>query len=104
LLKQSLNYLIQSYQGYGEETSSVIGSSVDVRTAFLFTTKSSGNQNELISGHIVKFLIGFSNRGEKDFTVKHCETSFRYPLDFSYHVQNVCKLNEGLWFNTYCIV
>jgi len=33
-------------------------------------------------------LIGFANRGEKDFTVHFSHTSFRYPLDFSYHVQN----------------
>ena len=44
---------------------------------------------ELVVGRVTKFEIGFANRGEKDFTVHFSHTSFRYPLDFSYHVQNV---------------
>ena len=66
-----------------------IGPSPDVQTTFLFTNIQPGPAGlELIAGQIVKFLVGLANRGEKDITVKSCETSFRYPLDFSYHIQN----------------
>jgi translocon-associated protein subunit alpha len=64
-----------------------IGPSPDVQTSFLFTNLHS---RELVAGQIVKFLAGLANKGEKDIIVKSCETSFRYPLDFSYHIQNVC--------------
>jgi len=42
----------------------------------------------LIAGKVTKFLIGFANRGEKDFHVQASHTSFRYPMDFNYYVQN----------------
>lgn len=45
--------------------------------------------SELPGGKLVQFLMGFQNRGEKEFVVDFCETSFRYPQDFSYHIQNV---------------
>ena len=65
-----------------------IGPSSDAQITFLFTSAAQTNSRELIAGKIVKFLIGFSNRGEKDFIVKSSETSFRYPMDFGYHIQN----------------
>jgi len=64
-----------------------IGPSPDAQVTFLFTSAVS-NSRELIAGKLVKFLVGFANRGEKDFVVKLTETSFRYPMDFSYHIQN----------------
>ncbi|KAL3089815.1 hypothetical protein niasHT_020257 [Heterodera trifolii] len=71
------------------EAADLIGPSSDVQSSFLFTNlKSGASTRDLIAGEIVKFLVGFANKGEKDFIVKHCETSFRYPLDFSYHIQN----------------
>jgi len=73
----------------------MIGPSSDVQTAILFTSQPLGNRNELVTSQIVKFLVGFLNKGEKDFVVKHCETSFRYPLDFSYHIQNFSSVFYG---------
>lgn len=69
-----------------DEEIEVIGASPDAHVSFLFTHPES--TKDLPSGKIVKFLIGFHNRGEKDFIVRYCETSFRYPQDFSYHIQN----------------
>lgn len=69
-----------------EEQSETIGASPDAYVSFLFTQPE--NSKDLPGGKLVKFLIGFHNRGEKDFIVRHCETSFRYPQDFSYHIQN----------------
>lgn len=65
------------------------GPSPDVQSTFLFTNLKSGpSGRELVAGQIVKFLAGLANKGEKDIIVKTCETSFRYPMDFSYHIQN----------------
>ncbi|KAH7698803.1 translocon-associated protein alpha [Aphelenchoides avenae] len=69
-----------------EETTGLVGPSPDAQVSFIFT--SPPNARELVAGKVVKFLIGLANKGEKDFTVKQSETSFRYPLDFSYHIQN----------------
>jgi translocon-associated protein subunit alpha len=58
---------------------------------FLLFTKplhSSGNQMELPGGHLVEFLIGFTNKGKDDFVIETVEASFRYPMDFNYHIQN----------------
>uniref|UniRef100_A0A7E4W908 Translocon-associated protein subunit alpha n=1 Tax=Panagrellus redivivus TaxID=6233 RepID=A0A7E4W908_PANRE len=79
----------------GEESGSTedgefkITSSPDAQVTFLFTQPSNAAETlELVAGKVTKFLIGFANRGEKDFTVHFSHTSFRYPLDYSYHVQN----------------
>ncbi|CAD6198325.1 unnamed protein product [Caenorhabditis auriculariae] len=69
-----------------------IGPSPDASLSFLFVSPPDANAiNEVHSGKPVKFLIGFQNRGEKDFTVKFSETSLRYPMDFNYHVQNFTR-------------
>lgn len=38
---------------------------------------------------MVKFLVGFTNKGSQDFTVKSLEASFRYPQEFQFYVRNV---------------
>ncbi|KAK5980739.1 Translocon-associated complex TRAP alpha subunit [Trichostrongylus colubriformis] len=66
-----------------------VTSSADAVVSFIFTQPADANiVKEIVGGKVVKFLIGFQNRGEKDFIVKHSETSFRYPMDFSYYLQN----------------
>ena len=42
----------------------------------------------LTAGKIVEFLVGFANKGESDFVIDSLEASFRYPMDFTYHIQN----------------
>jgi len=69
-----------------EVTETQIGPSPDAHVTFLITHPA--ESKELLVGKMTKFLIGFHNRGEKDFIVQHSETSFRYPQDFSYHIQN----------------
>jgi len=64
-------------------------SSPDADTYFLFTKPSqTGLGNELPAGKDVSFLVGFANKGTKDFTINSMEASFRYAMDFSYHLQN----------------
>ena len=64
--------------------------SPDADTTLLFTkpTQASGGSVELPAGKIVEFLVGFANKGDKDFVVDSLEASFRYPMDFTYHIQN----------------
>ena len=37
---------------------------------------------------MVKLLIGFHNNATSSFLVEGVDASFRYPQDFSYHIQN----------------
>lgn len=43
---------------------------------------------ELPAGKQVEFLVGFTNKGSLEFTIETLDASFRYPMDFSYHIQN----------------
>lgn len=45
--------------------------------------------SEFYAGEVVTSLIGFTNKGSAVFIVTGIEASFRYPQDFSYHIQNV---------------
>merc|ERR1712223_1487894 len=69
----------------------------DVSTTLLFTRPAANPDNyspgvnaiELPAGKIVEFLLGFENKGEEgDFPIDSLDASFRYPMDFSYHIQN----------------
>merc|ERR1712165_297140 len=52
----------------------------DAETSLLFT-KPAANP--------VNYAPGINNRGEEgDFTLESMDASFRYPMDFSYHIQN----------------
>lgn len=44
--------------------------------------------SELPAGVLVEFLVGFTNKGEVDFTLDTVDASFRYPMDFNFHIQN----------------
>lgn len=44
--------------------------------------------SELPAGKIVEFLVGFSNNGKEEFTLETLEASFRYPMDFTFYIQN----------------
>lgn len=45
--------------------------------------------SEFPANEIVRFLVGFTNKGTQDFTVQSLEASFRYPQDFQFYIQNV---------------
>ncbi|XP_075997174.1 translocon-associated protein subunit alpha-like [Genypterus blacodes] len=59
----------------------------DVDTTILFTTGEEFPANE-----IVRFLVGFTNKGVQDFAVQSLEASFRYPQDFQFYIQNFTAL------------
>ncbi|CAL8100737.1 unnamed protein product [Orchesella dallaii] len=47
---------------------------------------------ELHAGKIVEFLVGFTNKGKDSFLLETLDASFRYPLDYSFHIQNFTAL------------
>ncbi|XP_015512963.1 translocon-associated protein subunit alpha [Neodiprion lecontei] len=64
--------------------------SADAETVILFTKPvvSSPASMELPAGVLVEFLVGFTNKGEVDFTIDTVDASFRYPMDFNFYIQN----------------
>lgn len=73
-----------------EEEDTQLKPSADVDSTILFTRPV--NSNDLPSGKPVRFMVGFKNNGDKDFEVKSLETSFRYPQDYSFYIQNFTAL------------
>ncbi|XP_042351309.1 translocon-associated protein subunit alpha-like [Plectropomus leopardus] len=59
----------------------------DADTTIIFMTGEEFPANE-----IVRFLVGFTNKGSQDFTVQSLEASFRYPQDFQFYIQNFTAL------------
>lgn len=60
----------------------------DADVTFVLTRPTTGKPYEFPIGKEVHFLVGFKNKGQKDFEVKTMDSSFRYALDFSYVLQN----------------
>lgn len=51
---------------------------------------------EFPAGHMVRLLVGFSNKGDKDFLVDTMEGSFRYPQDYNFYIQNFTTVRYGM--------
>lgn len=56
--------------------------------------------SEFPTNEIVKFLVGFTNKGSQDFTVQSLEASFRYPQDFQFYIQNVSLICSTILTST----
>ncbi|KAM4588199.1 translocon-associated protein subunit alpha-like [Odontesthes bonariensis] len=70
-----------------EAADKLTASHPDADTTIIFTTGEEFPANE-----IVRFLVGFSNKGSQTFTVQSLEASFRYPQDFQFFIQNFTAL------------
>lgn len=68
------------------ETGPVASDDADVN--FLFTRPVVEKPYEFQIGKEVHFLVGFKNKGQKDFQLQTMDASFRYAQDFSYTLQN----------------
>ncbi|XP_037528208.1 translocon-associated protein subunit alpha [Rhipicephalus sanguineus] len=55
---------------------------------YMLFTKPQNFQSKLPAGKEVHFLVGFSNKGDKEFVLDTMDASFRYPMDFSFYIQN----------------
>lgn len=80
-----------------EEASQTITKSPDGETTILFIKPRPGlvgltGAPELHAGKIVEFLVGFTNKGKGPFTLETLDASFRYPQDYSFHIQNFTAL------------
>ncbi|XP_065676218.1 translocon-associated protein subunit alpha-like [Hydra vulgaris] len=53
-------------------------------------------EKQLPAGQPIYVLVGFHNKGEKDFIIESLDASFRYPQDYSYYIQNF----TGTAYNT----
>merc|ERR1712179_847433 len=62
--------------------------SPDADTTILFTKPPGTSNLELPAGQITEFLVGFTNKGEQEMIVDSLEASLRYPMDFTFHIQN----------------
>jgi len=74
-----------------EDQEGLIAPSPDAETVILFTQPQAapGASNiELPAGQIVEFLVGFTNKGSKDFVLDTLDASFRYPMDYTFYIQN----------------
>ncbi|GBP08728.1 Translocon-associated protein subunit alpha [Eumeta japonica] len=73
----------------------IVKSAQDVDTTILFTKPSPNYGDtpfELQAGYPVEFLVGFVNKGLEDYVVESMEASFRYPMDYTYYIQNFTAL------------
>ncbi|XP_041836723.1 translocon-associated protein subunit alpha-like [Melanotaenia boesemani] len=70
-----------------EATDKLITSHSDADTTIIFTAGEDFPANE-----IVRFLVGFTNKGSQAFTVQSLEASIRYPQDFQFFIQNFTAL------------
>lgn len=62
--------------------------SPDADTTILFTKPPGTSNLELPAGQITEFLVGFTNKGSDEMVMDSVEASLRYPMDFTYHIQN----------------
>ncbi|XP_040209609.1 translocon-associated protein subunit alpha isoform X1 [Rana temporaria] len=44
------------------------------------------------ANEIVKFMVGFTNKGTEDFVIESLDASFRYPQDYQFYIQNFTAL------------
>ncbi|KAM8967704.1 translocon-associated protein subunit alpha isoform 1-T1 [Pelodytes ibericus] len=61
--------------------------SLNADTTILFVKGEDFPANE-----IVKFLVGFTNKGSEDFIIESLDASFRYPQDYQFYIQNFTAL------------
>ncbi|CAH2237540.1 translocon-associated protein subunit alpha [Pararge aegeria] len=75
----------------GDEDDDSVKSSQDVDTTIMFIKPqpSYGDATfDIQAGFPVEFLVGFTNKGSEDYVVETMEASFRYPMDYTYYIQN----------------
>ncbi|XP_068437475.1 translocon-associated protein subunit alpha isoform X2 [Clinocottus analis] len=77
-----------------EEEEALVGevkASPNADTTILFV-----KGDDFPANNIVKFLLGFSNKGPENFVVESLDASFRYPQDYQFYIQNFTALQLGI--------
>jgi translocon-associated protein subunit alpha len=85
-------------EGHGEGSENVeeteetpkLTSSTEAETSILFVKPVIPPEAnvELPAGKMVEIIVGFHNKANYDFVVDTLDASFRFPMDFNYHMQN----------------
>ncbi|XP_036799778.1 translocon-associated protein subunit alpha isoform X1 [Oncorhynchus mykiss] len=70
-----------------------VNASPNADTTILFVK---GDGRDFPANDIVKFLMGFTNKGSDNFVVESLDASFRYPQDFQFYIQNFTALQLGI--------
>ncbi|XP_058474347.1 translocon-associated protein subunit alpha isoform X1 [Solea solea] len=73
-----------------EEEEALVGemkASPNADTTILFV-----KGDDFPANNIVKFLLGFNNKGAENFVVESLDASFRYPQDYQFYIQNFTAL------------
>ncbi|XP_030254059.1 translocon-associated protein subunit alpha-like isoform X4 [Sparus aurata] len=76
-----------------EEEEALVGevkASPNADTTILFV-----KGDDFPANNIVKFLLGFTNKGSENFVVESLDASFRYPQDYQFYIQNFTALQLG---------
>ncbi|XP_028425151.1 translocon-associated protein subunit alpha isoform X2 [Perca flavescens] len=77
-----------------EEEEALVGevkASPNADTTILFV-----KGDDFPANNIVKFLLGFTNKGSENFVVESLDASFRYPQDYQFYIQNFTALQLGI--------
>ncbi|XP_054478777.1 translocon-associated protein subunit alpha [Anoplopoma fimbria] len=77
-----------------EEEEALVGevkASPNADTTILFV-----KGDDFPANNIVKFLLGFTNKGPENFVVESLDASFRYPQDYQFYIQNFTALQLGI--------
>lgn len=75
-----------NWQEDDEEKEKPLKPSPEANTFFHFTKPLN---SDFVAGLAVRVLLGFTNKGQKDFILDTMDASFRYPQDYSYFIHNV---------------
>lgn len=78
-----------------ETTEKKTQGSTNIDLSLLFT-KPVGDGSELPAGKAVEFVIGVINSGDHDYIIDGADASFRYPMDYNYHIQNFSTAMYGV--------
>ncbi|KAG2458390.1 translocon-associated protein subunit alpha isoform X1 [Polypterus senegalus] len=79
--------LVEEKEDDDEDVSSEAKASPNADTTILFV-----KGEDFPANNIVKFLVGFTNKGNEDFVVESLDASFRYPQDYQFYIQNFTAL------------
>jgi translocon-associated protein subunit alpha len=65
----------------------------DVVTSFVFPDNPS---KQLIAGEPTEVLVGFRNKGSRQYNITFIDASFNYPLDQTFFIQNFSRWEYGM--------
>jgi len=76
-----------------EDTGPKASPDADTTIMFVKPVVTPGSNLDLPAGKLVEFLVGFTNKGSQDMVLDTLDASFRYPMDFSFYIQNFSALS-----------